>query len=152
MEKVYECWENKEEIMKFIFEHWKTIPSVMFGNKEVYLAHGRECHLFCSIGNAVDVVPVLQLTSDHEEADTRMLLHTYHAAQNGFENIVIRTPDTDVFVIAIYASLSFASNIIFLTGTGNNRRMISINSIKEQLGDSLCDALPGFHAFTGKDT
>ena len=36
-------------------------------------------------------------------------------------------------------------------GVGNNTRYIDVNSIYESLGASICDALPGFHAFTGCD-
>ena len=141
--------ENKEEIMRFLFEHWKTVDVKNFGHKESYLTHESDCHRFSSGEDVLLVSQVFELTSNHEEADTRMLLHAYHVAQTGFENVIIRSPDTDVFVIALYASLSMINHIIFLTGTGNNRRMFSMTSFKEQLGEDICNALPGFHAFTG---
>ena len=39
--------------------------------------------------------------SNHEEADTRMLLHAAHASRSGMEKVMIRTVDTDVVVIAL---------------------------------------------------
>ena len=33
---------------------------------------------------------------NHEEADTRLILHSLHARQSGSKNIMIRTVDTDV--------------------------------------------------------
>jgi len=38
---------------------------------------------------------------NHEEADSRMLLHASHAAQHGPHAILIRTVDTDVVVLAV---------------------------------------------------
>ena len=37
---------------------------------------------------------------NHEEADSRMLLHASHAAQHGHHAILIRTVDIDVVVLA----------------------------------------------------
>ena len=39
----------------------------------------------------------------HEEADSRMLLHVTHAAKHGHHQILIRTVDTDVVVLAVFA-------------------------------------------------
>jgi hypothetical protein len=39
----------------------------------------------------------------HEEADSRMILHVSHAAQHGHQQILIRTVDTDVVVLAVSA-------------------------------------------------
>ena len=41
-----------------------------------------------------------RLKSDHEEADTRMLLHARHAAIHSHW-IVIHSPDTDVFLLCV---------------------------------------------------
>jgi hypothetical protein len=38
---------------------------------------------------------------NHKEADIRVFLHAKQAAQAGHRNIVIKTVDTDVVVIAI---------------------------------------------------
>ena len=43
------------------------------------------------------------LCCDHEEADTQVLLHASHATT--FQNIVIKSPDTDVFIILIHFCL-----------------------------------------------
>ncbi|KAL7408248.1 hypothetical protein ABVT39_020295 [Epinephelus coioides] len=39
----------------------------------------------------------------HEEADSRMLLHVSHAAKHGHHHILIRTVETDVVVLAVFA-------------------------------------------------
>ena len=40
------------------------------------------------------------LRSDHEEADTRLLLHAKHASED-HERIVIQSPDTDVVLLCV---------------------------------------------------
>ena len=45
---------------------------------------------------------VQELRSNQEEADTHMLLHANHTRSNGIENIVIHTPDTDVFIVMMF--------------------------------------------------
>ena len=37
----------------------------------------------------------------HEEADTRMLLHADHEAQQGHKVVCLKTVDTDVLVLAV---------------------------------------------------
>ena len=37
----------------------------------------------------------------HEEADTQILLHAYHASQCGYRKILMRTVDTDLLVLAV---------------------------------------------------
>ena len=39
--------------------------------------------------------------SNHEEADTRMILHAANASENGMRKVILRTVDTDVVVIAL---------------------------------------------------
>ena len=38
---------------------------------------------------------------NHEEADTRIMVHIRHALEQGAETVLIRTVDTDVVVILI---------------------------------------------------
>lgn len=103
---------------------------------------------------------VPELSCDHEEADTRMLLHANHMSQAGFGNIIIHTPDTDVFLITIAASTEIQPNMFIRTGTKEKARTISIQRIRSSLKkrfhdqdlDLPCQAPLGIHAFTGCDT
>ena len=82
------------------------------------------------------------------EADTRMLAHA-KSASAGYSSITIKSPDTDVFIIALNASLSIRADLYFETGRKDKRRIISISKVKENLGDLWSAALIGFHSFTG---
>ena len=90
--------------------------------------------------------------SNHEEADTRMLLHAANASQSGIGKVMIRTVDTDVVVIALgmFSSLNL-SELWISFGTGKNQRLLSIHSISDAIGATKCNGLPFFHAFTGCD-
>ena len=91
---------------------------------------------------------VPQLECDHEEADTRLLLH-YKAAADTHHRIIIKTPDTDVFVLCIAMQKTVGKELFMMTGTGNKFRLIDVSLVSNVLGEELCACLPGFHAFSG---
>ena len=97
-----------------------------------------------------ETVPDLQCT--HEEADTRMLLHAKHAAENGSQSVVIKTPDTDVEVLAYHFKNDIHASLYVLTGTKQRSRFVDIGSVSSKLGRNMCQALPGLHSMTGCDT
>lgn len=45
--------------------------------------------------------PMVMGQSNHEEADTRIVVHARHALENGADSIIVRTVDTDVIVILV---------------------------------------------------
>ena len=92
------------------------------------------------------------LTSNHQEADTKMMIHA-KAADLAQGNIVIRASDTDIAVILLYHSAHLQASLWMEVGTvsKNNRRYINITAIANKLGPKMCSALPAFHAFTGCD-
>ena len=85
------------------------------------------------------------LETNHEEADTRLLLHENHAKETN-DRIIIKRPDTDVFVLSIAMQRTIEKE---MTGTGNKFRLIPIMSIVEETDENLCQCLLGFHAFSG---
>ena len=93
-----------------------------------------------------EVVSILQ--SNHEEADTRLLLHAKHAAAT-YDRIIIKSPNTDVFILSIAMQPAFPNELYVMTGTGNRFRCIPVSTISNNLGVEICRCLPGFHAFTG---
>ena len=64
-------------------------------------------------------MPVPALACDHEEADTRLLLHANHAAHSGYQAIVVDSPDTDVAVLMCHHASALSSALFFRTGTKN---------------------------------
>ena len=94
---------------------------------------------------------------NHEEADTRLIVHLKDAILNGSHKVLVRTVDTDVVVIVIGKFCHFKSfcqdvNIWIAFGIGKHFSYIHINAVYEDLGRDKSLALPVFHSFTGCDT
>ena len=144
--------ENKEALIEFIFQHMTTLDLAQtLQQVTLFFTHGAECHKFFADnlnGNVLQIESVPKLYSNHEEADTRLILHAQHASTM-HSNVTIRSPDTDVFILLLAHKAEIGSSLFFDTGSGNNRRLINVNEVNEQLGSRMCNALIGFHAFTG---
>ena len=88
----------------------------------------------------------------HEEANTRLMLHLNHAAQNAHRKAYIRTVDTDVVVLAMaYFNQLDLTELWDGLETGKYFGEIPIRVMCEQLGPHRCQSLMLFHAFTGCD-
>ena len=89
---------------------------------------------------------------DHEEGDTRLFLHAAHCVRNGHRQLLIRSVDTDVVVIAISTFHMISPDELWIAfGMRKHYRLIPIHELTETLGEEKCKALPFFHSFTGCD-
>ena len=76
---------------------------------------------------------------NHEEADTRLILHSLHARQSGSKNIMILTVDTDVVVLATaYEKRLGAGETWIGFGTGKDFRYIPIHVNSTKLSENPC--------------
>lgn len=96
------------------------------------------------------------LSCNHEEADTRIVVHLYHSLET-CDKILVRTVDTDVVVILIgkfvdLYEINSAADIWVAFGMGRYFRFLSINAMAASLGTARSRSLPFFHALTGCDT
>ena len=86
---------------------------------------------------------------DHEEADTRLVIHLIVALKKGLNACLVRTVDTDVIVILI-GKLSYLitvnsdANIWVAFSTGKNFAFWHINTISFNLGEDKSIGLPLF--------
>ena len=89
-----------------------------------------------------------------EEADGRLLLHAHHAFKSGLKCVTIRTVDSDVVVISLYAFtyMTGTAQLWIDFGVGRYRRLIPIHDIHRNIPQHIITNLPVFHAFTGCDT
>lgn len=91
----------------------------------------------------------------HEEADTRIFLHAWHAVREGYKSLMIDANDTDIVVIAI--SLMPCLTAIGLEkmwvvfGKGEHTRWIPIHDVVSAIGPEKTKGMLFFHAFTGCD-
>ena len=93
----------------------------------------------------------------HEEADNRIVIHIADMIRNDITKIKLRTVDINVIVglLAFMPQfLELNENVCFWAdfGTGDHRRLISINDSYDELGDSIYLGLLFFHCFTGCDS
>ena len=153
------CGANKEELVEFLFNTWRQCSPDKFQNVEVFVVHGNLCHSLCAKDGELLVTEVPELHEDHEEADTRLLLHCAYASQRQAPSqydpqkaVMIRSPDTDVFIIALAFAGVMTSKVLFHTGRGTNVRTIDVTSIKDHLGADVSSALIGLHCLTGCDS
>ncbi|KAK3740394.1 hypothetical protein QZH41_000915 [Actinostola sp. cb2023] len=144
---------NKVSLCAFLTESWCEMGKrLLQSNKELVIGGGmRDGVLALSIKND-RCVTVEELNADHEEADTRMLLHAEHASQDG-QRIVIQSPDTDVLILCVshYDDIG-CEELWFRTGVKDRLRYIPAHKISLLLGPRMCKVLPAFHAVTGCDS
>ena len=100
---------------QFIVNEWKSLGNLL-RNIELYATYLLE--LFRVIQNTTEKMH--ELTNNHQEAGTRILLHARHATLS-CEEIIVSTPDTDVFLIMLLTILDINIKLYMLTGTGSKR-------------------------------
>ena len=150
--------ENKNALFRFIVAEWKKENyRLPIGSKSIFVTDGEK--VFKINEDAVIAIP--ELESNHEDADTRMMLHAQHASQH-FQKILISIPETNVFIICLSFQPVTNTNLYFITGVRNSRQLINIGAVVENINqnlnlceppkESLLSAFVRFHSFTGCDT
>ena len=94
------------------------------------------------------------LKSNHEEADTRMILHAAYAVRDSPTSAIL-IQSTDIDVLALCASHFTGikyKNLWFRMRVSDRQRYIPVLSIQQKLGERLWQSLPAFHALTGCDS
>jgi len=82
------------------------------------------------------------IACNHEEADTRIVIHVKHASARGLKKVLIRTVDTDVVVLAIAYEQQLELQELFIAfGVGKHFRYLPIHKITTSLTQQ-CEALP----------
>ena len=125
--------ENKCQLADVMNEVWSSdafahklqnrkIVSVVQGH--VYLLESEDAY-----GMTVRKTEILEIFSDQEETDTRVILYCAYAPKQGYETVHIRSPDSDIFFISLHHASKFDIKILFDTGSGNNRKLIDISDL-----------------------
>ena len=102
--------------------------------RQLVVAWGKECE--------ATQKDMGHLQSDHEEADTKIILHAVDATADGATDLTIHSPDTDVLVVAIRRSSEVRLNTSFVTGIGASHRSMKLQPIAEALSPEKKAALP----------
>ena len=144
---------NKPEIVKFLVSQWKTDTfRSRLGNRIMYIPIEEQCWQL----DVRTCEPVPELQCNHEETDTRMVLHARHTAGP----CVIHSDDTDVFILLLSHSRDLGECYI-KKGRGAKTRLLKLSNVVSTLEKQLdrgikkqlfMKALIGVHAITGCDT
>lgn len=151
MKKFLASGKNKEELIAFCFQSWKKLPPELFDDIILYITYKSTCHKLQNLSGILVDENVATLNCDHEEADTRMFLHAAHASQS-YKNIIIKSPDTDVLVLAISLIENINAHLFISYGTLKSMKIYDINVIYQTLGSDVSKALIGVHVYTGCDS
>jgi hypothetical protein len=158
---------NKQALLAFLGEYttryYSELGDMPYPGDSLYIARLFTDPNVAKKISSVGVSSCADLYCSHEEADTRMLLHAMHADKEfGRKNtkcrIIVKSPDTDVFVLCVhfFPSMSNIKELWFQTGTITRtkdcRRYLPVHDICSMIGSVLCRVLPADHALTGCDT
>ena len=146
-QRLLSCGTSKTKLVQFIAEDWQERLSKNLGTKTLYITSGEKCYKITVDGSE----EVGDLKSTQEEADTRMVLHASHAAKN-YDSVTIAADDTDVLIVSMALQSQINCNLFIRCGTKNNTRLLDVSRLCKSVGQRICAALPGMHAFTGCDT
>ena len=143
---------NKRNLITFLLTSWEEDSyAPLFGNRDIYFV----CEDHCTLLRTPDGLTVesqLQsfLSSSKEEADGKIILHCFFAAQTSDE-LLVRSPDTDVFLLLLHFAEQIKKQLHFETGYGQQHKIIDMTTLSD-VHKLESDAILGLHAFTGCDT
>ena len=141
--------ENKEDLNRYLANKFMSLD---LGSRAMVVTFGNS--ILTNDDSLLLEERINYCTS--EEADARLVRHTIHCIEKGYNSIVVRTIDTDVVVLLIsckpYMDEVGTGNVYALMGKGKDLHYYDINAISSKLGTDMCEGLPFFYAFTGCDT
>ena len=144
---------NKVSLSTFLTEAWIEIAKQRLpAHKELVIVGGAtDGQLALSIKNG-ECTEVTALYCNHEEADTRMLLHAKHASRDA-QRAVIQSPNTDVLLLCFTHNDEIeCEKLWFRTAVKDRLRYVPAHKIAAGVGPLMCKVLPAFHALTGCDS
>jgi len=151
--KIYDNTDISAVSMKKLLSHIDTKDHLTEYLSKKLLEHARTWHQTCIVAWRSEAASTHGdfscLKSTHEEADTKMILHSINACDRGAKKLLVFAQDTDVLVLLVRRYPRLPGESFFVPATG---RHISISEIYKSLGELKASALPRFHAFSGCDT
>jgi len=83
------------------------------------------------------------LSVDHEEADTRMIIHAKDAIENGFQRLIVICRDTDVLLLMLYHIGNMVETWM-VSGTAKQRRCYPVHTICDMVDEMVRQNILGF--------
>ena len=96
---------------------------------------------------------IADLSSNHEEADTRLILHAIHAVTiTQCSRILVVCRDTDILLLLIHFLGSKDVEVWMMSGTAHQMKCYPVHLIARNLPQQIQENILGFHALTGCDS
>ena len=138
--------ENKADLAQFLSEELIVNASE---NKEIVVSGGfADEEVKCSKA-AVDISCTTALRFNHEEADTRLVLHALNSI---YQTVAVSFRDTDVLVLLVVHYSRAKCQKLRMSGTSGKGRHIPMEAVYNKLPQTSATCLLSFHALTGCDT
>ena len=88
--------------------------------KDAYVTKGNQCYQ-STVEVRNNAVEVLDLKSNHREADPRIVLHIVFASSTDKSSaFYVVADDTDVYILLFYVSPYYSGKVCFRQGTGSS--------------------------------
>ena len=140
--------ENKADLARFLTEIIVTKGTDIPQQCELVTGGGFSCATHARSTRRSEV----KFQGNHEEADTRLVLHSCEAVNQGYKRVLVICRDTDVMLLLVHFIPPQTAEVWMISGTAKKRKCYPIHVPPERLAKPLRDNLLGFHAFTGCDT
>ena len=144
--------KNKSVLTSFLCRTWSEIAgAAVDSGKVLILAGGFEDGKEAKAVTKTEVVCLKNLYSTQEEADTRIILHIQDASMNS-KAVVVWSPDTDVAILGMHYVRRLGIELWFKTGVKDKARFVPLHELARNVGEDICQLLPGIHSLTGCDS
>ena len=145
--------ENKINLVKFLVSDWSTSErhAPVLEGKDLYVTIKDQGYCITANHGILSIRQVPEISSEQEEADTKMFLCAQFAASLGFDSAEIVTVDSDVSILSLYFQHILSElNMYIQMGSGTKRELFHVTS--HNLDESIIMALPGVQALSGCDS
>ena len=140
--------DNKADIVTYVSGELLQKASTLASNCEV-VAGGAFPDPWNAKSSTRDVTA---LSANHEEADTRLILHAKDAVQNNYKRLIVICRDTDVLLLLLYHLGRTKTEVWMVSGTSKQQNCYPVQTVASKLDNDVLENILGFHALTGCDT
>ena len=117
---------NKTQLFNLMMRVWSSDDEASHvQNRNVMLVVQGRVFKFTSDGQSVQETEVPALRSNQEETDSRIIIYIAYAQEEGYDRVVVRSPDSDMCFILL-SFVKFQLTIFFDIGSGLKRHLLNI--------------------------
>ena len=142
--------ENKADLARYLSQH--IISKGRKFHPQLELVTGGGFEDVTTVKSTRRTLEDAGLNANHEEADTRIVLHALEAVKQGYKRIVVVCSDTDVLILLTHFLAAKKVEVWMVSGTSRNRKCYPVHAVANNLSPATIHSILGFHALTGCDT